>query len=282
VNGNVNTLWAPLGMSWYNSLQVKVTQRVYHGLSVMSAFTWSKSLANPPNGNTTTSISDVFNRDNNKSIASYDMPLVWNTAVEYETPRYSKNRMIGAVTGGWTISGLVALSSGLPIASPVSTNNHNNWYFQTTLQNRIPGVPLYLKDINCGTSCVDASKDFILNPAAWSNPTPGQWGTAAPYYGDFRFARRPAQQISFGRRFPLGERRAFEIRAEFFNVMNHVYLANPTITNPSGARACTSGGAVGADGRCSAGTSGSGYGFVNPSTLQTPPRNGQLVARITF
>ena len=277
VNGNVATTWAPLGMSWYNSLQVKVTQRVYHGVSVMSAFTWSKSLLNPAG-----TVNNVFNRDANKSIAAYDMPLIWNTAIEYETQKYTKNRMVNHVVSGWTISAVMALSSGLPIASPTSTNNHNGWYFQNTLQNRVPGVPLYLKDLNCGTSCIDTTKDFVLNPAAWTNPGLGQWGTAAPYYDDFRFARRPAQQVSMGRRFPIGERKSFEIRAEFFNVMNHIYLANPTITGPQGARACTSGGTVGSDGRCSAGTSGSGYGFVNPTALQTPPRNGQLVARFTF
>ena len=62
----------------------------------------------------------------------------------------------------------------------------------------------------------------------------------------------------------------------------HIYLANPVITAPQSVRACTSGGVVGADGRCSAGTASSGFGFVNPNSPQTPPRNGQLVARITF
>jgi hypothetical protein len=280
VSNNVNTLWAPLGMSWYNSLQAKVTQRVRWGVSVTSAFTWSKSLANPPNGTTTTSINNVFNRDSNKSIASYDQPLVWNTAIEYETQKYTHNRLVNHITSGWTVAGLIALSSGLPIASPQSSNNQNNWYFQTTLQNRVPGVPLFLKDINGGN--IDPNKDYVLNPAAWVNPAPGQWGTAAPFYTDYRYARRPAQQISVGRRFALGERRAFEIRAEFFNVMNHIYLNNPTVTAPQGVRSCTSGGTVGANGTCSAGTTGSGFGFINPSVLQTPPRNGQLVARFTF
>ncbi|MDQ1471451.1 MAG: hypothetical protein QOJ99_2931, partial [Bryobacterales bacterium] len=103
VNGNVTTTWAPLGMSWYNSLQVKVTQRVYHGVSVMSAFTWSKSLLNPSG-----TVNDVFNRNNSKSIASYDMPLVWNTAIEYETQKYSKNRLVNHIVAGWTFSGLIA------------------------------------------------------------------------------------------------------------------------------------------------------------------------------
>jgi len=277
VNGNVTTNWSPIGDSWYNSLQAKLTKRTSKGLSIISAFTWSKSLITP--GGT---INNVFNRSVNKSIAAYDQPLVLNFAVDYQTQKYFRNNLLNKVTGGWTVATLFALSSGLPIASPTSSNNQNSWYFQNTLENRIPGVPLFLKDLSCNTGCIDPTKDFVLNPAAWANPALGQWGTAAPYYNDFRFARRPAEQISLGRRFALREKMSFEIRAEFFNFMNHIYLSNPQITGPQGARACTSGGVVGADGRCSAGTASSGFGFVNPNAPQTPPRNGQLVARITF
>jgi hypothetical protein len=42
--GTIPTLWAPLGDTWYDSLQAKVTQRVTHGLTTSTAFTWSKNL----------------------------------------------------------------------------------------------------------------------------------------------------------------------------------------------------------------------------------------------
>src|SRR6185436_11493386 len=37
--------WAPLGKSWYDSLQIKVTNRLNHGFSATSTFTWQKNLA---------------------------------------------------------------------------------------------------------------------------------------------------------------------------------------------------------------------------------------------
>jgi len=229
-------------------------------------------------------VNNVFNRQVNKSIAAYDQPLVWNTGFTYELQKYTKNKLFNTIVADWQISGLLAYSSGIPIASPTSSNNQSSWYFQNTLENRVPGQPLFLKEPNC--HCVDPTKDFILNPAAWANPAPGQWGTAAPYYGDFRYARRPGEQLGIGRNFRIREKMTLEIRAEFFNVFNRLYLADPTVTAPQGTRSCTSGGAVDASGRCSAGTSVSGFGYINPTQFSVPrqqyPRNGQLVARFTF
>ena len=102
----------------------------------------------------------------------------------------------------------LSYASGLPILAPPSTNNLNSllfrddWFWSGTFYNRNPGVPLFLKDLNC--HCIDPTKDLVLNPAAWSNPAAGQWGTAAPYYNDYRYERRPSESMSFGRVFQFG------------------------------------------------------------------------------
>ena len=260
----ISARWAPLGRSWYDSLQVKVTKRFSHGLSVMSAFTWSKSQQNPAG-----TVNNLFNRDNQKSIASYDQPPIWNTGFSYETPRWESHRAMNLALSGWTFAGLLQYSSGLPILAPTATTNMSSLLFQNTLMNRVPGQPLFLKDLNC--HCIDPNKDFVLNAAAWTNPAPGQWGTSAPYYSDFRYARRPSEQLSLGRRFRVRERTAFDVRAEFFNIFNRTYLADPALTAPTSPQA-----------RNSAGVPISGWGYINPTSLRTQPRNGQLVARFTF
>jgi len=135
--------------------------------------------------------------------------------------------------------------------------------------NRVPGVDLYLKDPNC--HCIDPNKDFVLNPAAWTNPAPGTWGAAAPFHGDFRYERRPTEQMSIGRIFRVREKMSLQIRAEFFNIFNRTYLANPSLTVPTQPQA-----------RNAAGAPTSGWGYINPTSLYTQPRNGQLVARLTF
>ena len=263
-SSNINVYWAPLGNSWYDSAQVKVTKRYSHGLDFTSAFTWSKTLARP--GGT---VNNVFNRANQRSIASFDQPVIFSVGYNYELPKIGSNKLVRSVIGGWTFGGILEYASGLPILSPTSQNNLASLLFQNTLMNRVPGTPLFTKDLNC--HCIDPNKDFVLNPAAWTDAAAGTWGFAAPYYSDYRLERRPIEQMSLGRLFHIRERMSSQVRAEFFNVFNRTYLSNPTATNPLATPL-----------RNPAGVPTSGFGFINSTSLAQPPRNGQLVARFQW
>ena len=122
---------------------------------------------------------------------------------------------------------------------------------------------------NC--HCIDANKDFVLNPAAWAQPAAGQWGTAAAYYNDYRWQRRYDEQASLGRIFHIRERMALQVRAEFFNIFNRTYVNAPT-----------SGNSLAAQVRNSQGVPTSGFGYVNSGSVAVSPRTGQLVARLQW
>jgi len=126
-----------------------------------------------------------------------------------------------------------------------------------------------LKDLNC--HCIDPTKQLVLNPAAWTDATPATFGTAAPFYSDYRFERRPGEQMSLGRSFRLKESMFFQVRAEFFNIFNRTYLPNPSTGNPLAATTMSNGVLTG------------GFGYINPfGSLFFQPRNGQLVARFQW
>jgi len=295
VNGTVSVNGAPLGDSWYNSLQAKVSKRFSHGLSVTSAFTWSKTEANPAGAFNATSgtINNIFNRANQKGITANDIPFLFNTGFSYEVPKakWIGNKYLRNAASGWVFGGLLLYSSGIPIAVPTSSNNQAGWYGYNTTENRVPGQPLFLTDLNC--HCINPTGQFVLNPAAWVNPAPGQFGSSAPYFSDYRSQRRPMESINIGRTFRIRERTSLEIRAEFFNVLNRLELNGPTITSPQGARSCSL--TVPAAGvassvnipagtnTCPAGySSPSGFGAISYTGLNIQPRNGQIVARFTF
>ena len=199
----------------------------------------------------------------------------------YMTPAVGPNRVLRAVARDWTLGGFVRNASGYPISAPSGQNNLSQVLFQNTYMNRVPGQPLFLKDLNC--HCVDPNKEFVLNPAAWSNPTTGTFGTAAAYYNDYRFQRHPSEQLGIGRVFRVREGMTLEVRMEFFNVLNRLQMADPDSSN-----------ALATQKKNAQGVPTSGFGYINsqspgnasvldnPTNLGGEPRKGQLLVRFRF
>jgi hypothetical protein len=200
----------------------------------------------------------------------------------------------------WTAGAVLRYQSGALIRVPASNNGlltqlgrgpSNNpalWGGGNTFWNRVNGVPLFLKDPNC--HCIDPTQQLTLNPAAWSDAAAGQFGTAAPYYNDYRWQRQPQESMNVGRNFRLAKEGKvnLNVRAEFQNVFNRLFLNLPTATNPSSPASCNN---AGPGPRPSVCTSGSllsaGYGYSNWFNgggfgTVISPRSGQIVARLTF
>jgi hypothetical protein len=272
--GNIPVLWAPLGDSWYDSLQSKLTQRFAHGLTGQVAFTWEKELTDAE-----TVAGDVYNRPIQKTISGSSLPFETAISFNYRiyTPTLS-NKLVNGVIRDWNLGGTLRYQSGLPILSPIATNN-----LPTTLLPRAStanyadptGQPFFTQSPNC--HCFDPNTTFILNPAAWGQPAVGQWGTGAPYYNNYRWQRQPAENLSLGRNIRIKERYNLNIRAEFFNVFNRVVLSAPTSTNAAATQVRSGNQTV------------SGFGYINTTitNIQTggaipTSRNGQIVARFIW
>jgi len=149
-----------------------------------------------------------------------------------------------------------------------------------TTWNRVAGVEPLLFDPNC--KCFDPTTQLVLNPAAWTDAPGGQWGTAAPYYNNYRWQRQPAESLSLGRTFGLAQenRIKLDVRAEMFNVFNRLFLSTPTAIN-NGANNGPN--AAAPTVRNAQGALVSGYGFVNTfNGFGSQPRTGQIVARFSF
>jgi len=283
-NAGLGAVNPPLGDTWYESVQFSVTKRLSQGLQANFGFTWQQSLDNF--GGTP----DVQNKSLAKSVDSLNQPLVTRVGFTYRLPKWGSNKMLSYAVRDWFVNAYVYYASGIPLAAPTANTTGypsnlasaliSNLAFQAAPNEvRVPGVPLYTDNLNC--HCYDPTTSIVLNPAAWANPAPGQYG-GAYYYSDFRSQRRPVENASFGRHFQLvGERLSLNLRAEFQNIFNRVELNNPSLTSPQTAPVCKL--PSGANGACSAGEQVvSGFGSFNTSILLYQPRTGQLVAQFVF
>jgi hypothetical protein len=82
-NSGLASIWAPLGDTWYDSLQVKATKQLSHGLDLSYSFTWAKEL-DILAGNTIPT--DVDNRQTAKTLATLYRPFVTSVAFNYPVP----------------------------------------------------------------------------------------------------------------------------------------------------------------------------------------------------
>jgi hypothetical protein len=287
---NVPIYWNPMGKTWYDSLQVKVTKRMSYNLTFLSTFTWQKSMGlgseigepNPATtGNSVTN--DIFNRSTNKYLSVYDQPRVFNISLTYSTPAVGGNRVLSWLARDWTYGAFLQYASGQPLQVPFSQNPLTPYLFNNiqgnaastgTFANRVPGQPLFtVPSLNC--HCYDPNATFVLNPAAWAEPAPGTFGTSAAYYNDYRRQRRPQENMNIGRTFRIGEKVTFNIRAEFTNVFNRALWGDPANTN---ARLIQT--------RQANGNTQAGFGrpttTIQLTTANVQPRQGLIVGRITF
>jgi Carboxypeptidase regulatory-like domain len=266
---------SPTGQTWYDSLQAKATKRLSHGLQVFGTFTWSKAMVG---------IRPNLYVDSIKSLQPTDQPFLFNTNIVYTTQRWFNNRAVSALTKDWAVGAFLQYGSGFPLQPPTATTTN---YIGGSEMYRVPGQPLYIKNLNCG--CINPYTDIVLNPNAWVNPPNGTFGPAlGTYYGDFRSARRPQENGNLSRTFHFKERLALQLRVEFVNIFNRTQIGNPSTTAPGAAPS-----------KNAYGQYVSGFGVINETVsgprvaptytqnavvgqLYQLPRTGTLIARFTF
>jgi len=127
-------LGPPMGNTWYDSLQVKLTKRFSRGLSGQIAYTWQKELTNGTNSNTSyvtpsaPLINDVFHKDLNKQISGFSQPQALIIAFNYTTPNVRSfgsgaTRAASWLFRDWTPGGVLRYASGQILQTAPSENN---------------------------------------------------------------------------------------------------------------------------------------------------------------
>ena len=137
----------------------------------------------------------------------YDLPFL----------RHANNPFLRTVVGGWAVSGIVTIESGLPINITLSNNQGGNGLPNGNNRPNVTGSIVTPHTIN-----------HWVSPSAFSNPTIGAWGNLG--YDAVRGPGRNVWNLSLFKSFVFSEARgsAFELRLETFNTFNH--------TTPSGVQ----------------------------------------------
>ena len=227
----------------YNSLQATVRKQFSHGFLMQAAYTWSKSLTN--------SFTNTANSNNPLDTAQQYGPSNFNRPQRlvvnygYDLPFGKHKGFAGKVAGGWNISGVTTLQSGIPLTLIDSRGGTAFGYNATTTQGGYsraqlcPGVTY--SQIASPGSVEQRLNGYFNNAAFCAPPAINPDGTAttlalcptcATLFGNsgVGIIHGPGQSnwdFTLMKNTPIGEHQNIQLRAEFFNLFNHAQFSNP-------------------------------------------------------
>jgi len=268
---------SPTGNSKYDSLQIKATKRLSHGLQGSGAFTWGR-------GFNRATRQDFFNPASAVWALQNYPPLALTFNLIYTVPQASfLPKHINALSKDWQLGWYSRYQSGAYLTPPTSTQFAN---FLTSEAIRVPGQPLYTPGVNINDlSTYNVYSTQVLNPKAWAQcPTNSVCPAAATLYKDFRGPRNPSENANIGRHFRVGKEGKYDfyLRGEFINIFNRTLIATPTsgfTSNPQNTPVKGAGGGT----IYTSGFGVFGNAYLTPNTAYANPgRTGTIIARFQF
>jgi hypothetical protein len=226
---SVGTSEPPAADSNYHALQLKWEKRYSKGLTMLTHYTWSKMIDNVSHssGNVSwlggsTSIQDVFNFRGERALSAHDVAHRVVLTGAYELP-FGKGRKWGAswnratdwIAGGWEVSGMTILQSGMPLH--VTQAGGNIWNGTQR--------PDLIGDPSTSGAVVDRLNRYF-NEAAFSKPPIDVPGTS-PRTLNYRGPAIKTLDAALLKSFRTKEGQRFEFRLEAQNATNTPIFSDP-------------------------------------------------------
>jgi hypothetical protein len=226
------------GMSFYNSLQFGLTMRLSHGLQFQSSYTWSKMMDDSQGGQADTPadslISDQAHPLTDWAPSAFDVTQNWRFNLIYHFPTLAGMKGTGAkLLGGWWISTITSVQTGYPVTPILVSNQSLSGFVHSGVSGDRPNLNPGRNTANIisGTTagCLGeapgqklGTPNLFFDPCAFSLQPLGFLGNAGRNIlrlpGLFNIDFSVVKDTSIPK---LGEAGKLEIRAEFFNILNH-------------------------------------------------------------
>jgi len=221
-----------LGDSIYHAGFLTVKKRLSNGLVVLASYTKSKlisdSVAIPDNfgalleSNATVSgyQNGLYDRAAERSVDPTNVAQRLVISSVYELPIGKgkfvnlANPIVNGVLGGWQLQGIFTMQSGLPL---VITGANNNLATRPNSTGQTAKLS-------------DPTEYEWFNTAVFVNPPSYTFGNLGRTLPDVSGPRMVNLDLSLIKRVHLWERASLELRAESFNMANHVNLGMPGVS----------------------------------------------------
>jgi len=201
----------------YNGFQVSLQSRLKQGLTLQAGYTLSRSIdpARSTNGDDA-GTDNPYNRNYDMGPAILDATNVAYVSFVYDIPflRHSPNRALKTGLGGWELSAIGTMTSGMPLFLGLAGSQGSNGVQNASNRPDLSGSISYPRTYGQWFS----GNFSVPTPSATA---PYGWGNLAE--GAVRGPGRDNWNISLFKEFVISENRgsALELRFESFNTFNH-------------------------------------------------------------
>ena len=226
--------------STYHALQARFQQRFSHGFTILSSYSWSRSIDNGSGVRTTDGDSLTPSNDYDlrldRGLSAFDFRHRWTNSFLYELPIGRGKALLGnanlftnAILGGWQAGGIVTLQSGFPFTMYCGSGPIQNG-----------GDNCYPDNLG-GTSSLPSDQ---RGPNRWFNTANFVNRINDPSLPQYRYGNNARNNVigpplvgvdfSVVKQWRFTESRALEFRGEFFNLPNHPIFGQPNSTLGTG------------------------------------------------
>jgi hypothetical protein len=269
--GSVTEDYSPIGSAPYNAFQLQLSKPMKHHYTIQGNMTWDKIMLH-------TAYLDNYAAALGKleSVQDSNPTLFGNVWGTYQLPKFDNQPFYERlILGGWQVNSVARFSNGSLVNAPGNVNiigNYKNpaWtltrQFNTcyentagVVQNTVTNSSGIITSTGCdGTSSTPAFVQRLGYTSQSNSPVL-----------NIRQQLHPLVDMSMFKQFIVREGVSFEIRGEFYNILNTPEWGAPSTS-------------LGAQ---NAGSSASGYSTTNPLGIfnqANDARIGELTARINF
>jgi Carboxypeptidase regulatory-like domain len=213
---------APIGSSYYQSLNLRIQKRFAGGLTLVGNYGFSKLIER-------TTWLNFPDSQLEKRISPFDHPNRFVLAISYDLPvgrgrRFDlRSRWLDAFAGGWNLNSVYTYQTGAPMlwtaGSTTAPGDYVNNGAPINLDNRKVDGPAF----NTSAFDTNSANQFQYHQRTFSTTFPNLRQDAINQW-----------DISLLKRFLFTETRYFELRGEAYNVVNHPVFGAPGQTSAQG------------------------------------------------
>lgn len=229
------------GRSDYHSVQVRLERRFVNGLSVLSAYTWSRSRDNASalfgSHASSGAPQNSFDLDAEYGPSDFDAPNRWVLSYVWELPvgkgrRFlDRDDVLAAIFGNWEFAGIISLQSARPFTVSYGTAAN----FSGTDNGSNGGIGFDRPNQTGNPEISNPGPDGWFDPNAFTPPD-NTFGTVGR--NTLRGDTFNNVDLAFYKNIGVGDRGRVQVRIEVFNAFNNTFFFLPVadLTNANAGK----------------------------------------------